>query len=104
MEVTKWKDNGGSDPGSVIEIANTSSTDVFTKKCKELGISHPARFPIKLAEFFVLSGSNEGDVVLDPFSGSGTTCLVAKNNSRHWIGIDANEDYCNIAKIRLGIE
>ena len=99
----KWKDNGGSDPGSVLEIANTSSTDEFTKKCKELGISHPARFPIKLAEFFVLAGSNEGDTVLDPFSGSGTTCLVAKNHARHWIGIDANEDYCNIAKIRLGI-
>ena len=78
--------------------------ELKTKKCKELGISHPARFPIKLAEFFILAGSNEGDTILDPFSGSGTTCLVAKNYSRHWIGIDANEDYCNIAKIRLGIE
>ncbi len=100
----KWKDNGGSDPGSVIEIANTSSNDIFTKECKELGISHPARFPKKLAEFFLLSGSNEGDIVLDPFSGSGTTCIVAKNNSRHWIGIDANEDYCRIANLRMKME
>ena len=110
-----WTDNGGSDPGSVIEandtdpgsvikIANTSSNDIFTKTCKERGIRHPARFPMQLAEFFILSGSNEGDVVLDPFSGSGTTCLVARNNKRHWIGIDANEDYCEIARMRMDLE
>lgn len=40
-----WTDNGGSDPGTVIEIANTSSNDYFMKLCKEHGIGHPARFP-----------------------------------------------------------
>lgn len=97
----KWKDNGGSDPGSVISIGNTSSNDLFFKLCKERGVSHPARFPEKLAEFFILSGTNEGDIVLDPFAGSGTSCLVAQKNNRRWIGIDANNDYCELATLRI---
>ena len=97
----QWTNHGGSDPGSVIEIANTSSNDVFINLCKERGITRPARFPIKLADFFIMSGTIKGDVVLDPFSGSGTTCVSAKNNGRHWIGIDANKDYCELAKLRI---
>lgn len=110
-----WADHGGSDPGSVIEsddsdpgsvlkIANTSSNDIFTKTCKERGIRHPARFPNQLAEFFIQAGTNEGDLVLDPFSGSGTTCVVARNLGRHWIGIDANADYCEISAMRMDLE
>ena len=99
-----WSDNGGSDPGSVIEIANTSSNDIFMKLCKEKGIAHPARFPEKLAEFFILSGSKEGDIILDPFSGSGTTATVAQKNTRKWIGIDANADYCELAQARIEAE
>lgn len=98
-----WADNGGSDPGSVIEIANTNSNDYFLRLCKERGILHPARFPEKLAEFFILAGTNEGDIVLDPFSGSGTTAVVARNNNRRWIGIDANADYCELAQARMNL-
>lgn len=97
----KWTNHGGSDPGSVITIANTSSNDMFFKLCEERGIKHPARFPEQLAEFFILAGTNEGDLVLDPFSGSGTTCVVAKKHNRRWIGIDANPDYCELAKLRM---
>ena len=96
-----WTNNGGSDPGSVLEIANTSSNDMFIKLCKEKDIAHPARFPEKLAEFFILSGSVEGDIVLDPFSGSGTTAVVAQKNGRRWIGIDANEQYNELAEARM---
>ncbi len=99
-----WKNNGGSDPGSVIEIANTSSNDAFYKFCKERGISHPARFPEKLAEFFIKAGTNEGELVLDPFSGSGTTAVVAAKNNRHWIGIDTNKDYCELSEARMKME
>ena len=60
--------------------------------------SHPAIFPEKLAEDHILSWSNEGDVVLDPFSGSGTTCKMAKKNSRNYIGIDISEEYCALAR------
>ena len=99
-----WTNNGGSDPGSVIEIGNTSSNDSFIKMCREKGIAHPARFPKKLTEFFILSGSNEGDLVLDPFSGSGTTAVSAHRNRRKWIGIDTNENYCNLAYERMRLE
>jgi DNA modification methylase len=100
----KWTDNGGSDPGSVIEIGNTSSNDSFMKMAKERKIFHPARFPEKLAEFFILSGSNEGDLVLDPFSGSGTTAISAQRNNRNWIGIDSNPDYNLLASERMVME
>ncbi len=100
----RWADHGGSDPGSVITIANTSSNDTFFKLCKERNIHHPARFPTQLAEFFILSGTNEGDIVLDPFSGSGTTCFVAEKLNRRWIGIDVNKDYCELAQERMKLE
>ncbi|MEK4362061.1 site-specific DNA-methyltransferase [Paenibacillus sp. FSL M8-0212] len=99
-----WTNKGGSDPGSVIELGNTNSNDVFAKLCKERGISHPARFPEKLVEFFILSGTKVGDVVLDPFSGSGTTAISAERNGRKWIGIDGNADYCELAAARMEIE
>lgn len=99
-----WNDNGGSDPGSVIECGNTSSNDSFMKLCKERGISHPARFPEKLVEFFVLSGTNAGDIVLDPFSGSGTVAVVAAANGRRWVGIDMNENFCELATERMRVE
>ena len=99
-----WADNGGSDPGTVIELGNTHSNDVFSKLCKERGIAHPARFPEKLAEFFILSGTEEGGLVLDPFSGSGTTAVSAAKNGRRWIGIDANRDFCDLAAARMEME
>ena len=99
-----WTNHGGADPGTVLSISNTNSNDNFMRFCKEKGIAHPARFPEKLVEFFVLAGSNENDVVLDPFSGSGTTCVVAARNGRRWIGIDANEQFCELARERLRME
>lgn len=60
--------------------------------------NHPAIFPEKLAEDHILSWSNEGDIVLDPFSGSGTTCKMAKKNKRIYIGIDISEEYCKLAE------
>ena len=62
---------------------------------------HPAIFPEALARDHILSWSNEGDIVLDPFSGSGTTAKMAKHNGRRWIGIEVNPEYCEIAKKRL---
>ena len=59
---------------------------------------HPAIFPEKLAEDHILSWSNVGDVVLDPFMGSGTTCKMAKKNNRKYIGIDVSAEYCKLAK------
>jgi site-specific DNA-methyltransferase (adenine-specific) len=56
---------------------------------------HPAIFPEALAQDHILTWSNEGDLVLDPMCGSGTTCKMAKLNNRNFIGIDISEDYIN---------
>jgi DNA modification methylase len=63
--------------------------------------SHPAPFPEALARDHILSWSNEGDIILDPFSGSGTTAKMAKHNGRRFIGIEVNPDYVEISKKRL---
>ena len=62
---------------------------------------HPAMFPEKLAKDHILSWSNEGDLVLDPFCGSATTCKMAMQQSRNYIGIEISEPYMKIAKRRL---
>ena len=62
---------------------------------------HPAAFPEALARDHILSWSNEGDIVLDPFSGSGTTAKMAKLMGRSYIGIEVNPEYCEIAEERL---
>ena len=62
---------------------------------------HPAIFPEKLAEDHILSWSNEGDIVLDPMTGSGTTLKMAKKNNRNYIGIEISKEYCKIAEERL---
>jgi len=67
----------------------------------KIAFTHPAVFPEKLAEDHILSWTNEGDIVLDPMCGSGTTCKMAMLNNRHYIGIDISEEYCDIARKRL---
>ena len=62
---------------------------------------HPAIFPLKLAEHHILSWSNKGDIVLDPFCGSGTTCKMAVENHRNYIGIEISEEYIPIIKQRI---
>ena len=62
---------------------------------------HPAYFPEKLAKDHVASWSNDGDVVLDPFAGSGTTLKAAKELNRHWLGIEINPAYVEICRARL---
>lgn len=58
-------------------------------------------FPEKLALDHILSWSDEGDSVLDPMCGSGTTCKMAQSVNRNWIGIDVSSEYINIADARL---
>lgn len=62
---------------------------------------HPAQFPIRLAQDHILSWSNEGDVVFDPFVGSGTTAIAAIRTRRHYIGFDISEQYCDLANQRI---
>lgn len=67
----------------------------------KIAFTHPAVFPEQLAEDQILSWTNEGDIVLDPMCGSGTTCKMAMVNNRRYIGIDISEEYCEIARRRL---
>lgn len=62
---------------------------------------HPAQFPEKLAEDHILSWSNEGDTVMDPFLGSGTTGAMALKNGRKFLGIEKVKKYYDIAVKRL---
>ncbi len=66
-----------------------------------LKLLHPATFPDKLAEDLILCFSRPGDIVLDPMCGSGTTCVVAQNNDRKYIGIEVSQEYCEIARKRI---
>ena len=63
--------------------------------------NHPALKPVKPIEHLIRVGSDEGDVVLDMFMGSGTTCVAAAMNGRRYIGIELSEEYYSIAKQRL---
>ena len=63
--------------------------------------NHPAPFPEKLAEDHILSWSNEGDIIFDPFLGSGTTGKMAILNNRQFIGIEMDNHYFNISKERI---
>lgn len=63
--------------------------------------SHPTEKPEKLLERIILIGSKEGDIILDPFMGSGTTGVVAKRLNRNFIGIEIDENYFEIAQKRI---
>jgi DNA modification methylase len=78
--------------------------DVWTIATSPYPGTHFATFPPKLAELCVKAGSKEGDSVLDPFSGSGTTGLVAGLLGRHSYLIDLNPDYISMAQKRLSAE
>ena len=62
---------------------------------------HPAVFPESLVSDHILSWSNEGDIVYDPFMGSGTTAIAAKKLGRNYIGSEISQEYCAIAASRI---
>ena len=62
---------------------------------------HSATFPVALPEWFIKLFTATDDIVLDPFIGSGTTAVAAKKNTRHFIGIDNQSEYCNLSKERV---
>ena len=64
-------------------------------------VGHPSQKPLKLIEMLVQSATREGDLVLDPFLGSGTTALVCQNLNRNFVGIEIEQKYIEIAESRL---
>lgn len=73
------------------------NVNMYAGDCKD----HPAPFPEALARDHIISWSNPGDLVADPFLGSGTTAKMAQHLGRRFIGCDCSEDYCRIAVDRL---
>ena len=74
----------------------------YQKSSKDnIAYEHPAIMPEKLAADHIVSWSNEGDIVYDPFTGSGTTLKMAHIYKRRWIGSEMSEEYCKIANKRL---
>lgn len=62
---------------------------------------HPAIFPEELANDHIISWSNEGEIIYDPFMGSGTTAKMSIMNKRNWLGSEISKEYCEIIKQRL---
>ena len=73
--------------------------NILPAKAKKIG--HPAPFPEELVERFINLYSYKNEIILDPFFGSGTAGLAAKNLERDYIGYEVNSDYCALAKKRI---
>lgn len=84
----------GANPGDVWQFSHVHY-------CSAEREQHPTQKPEALMERIILASSNEGDVILDPFVGSGTTCRVADIRKRRWVGIDLNPEYVAMCERRL---
>ena len=76
-------------------------TTINFSNCPLREMFHPCQKPIELADFLIKTHSDEDNIILDPCFGSGTFLLSAKNNNRKFIGFEKEEDYINIARLRL---
>lgn len=88
----------GKNPGDVWSIPKVTSG---ANRASPERTPHPAQFPLAVVERIILACSNPGDLVLDPFSGSGSTLLAAKNTGRAGLGFEIRPDYVAIAQARL---
>jgi site-specific DNA-methyltransferase (cytosine-N4-specific) len=95
-------DNGGAIPSNLITAANAASNDAYHRACRDKKLTaHPATFPAALPEMLIKLASDPGDVILDPFAGSGTTCEAAQRLGRKFIGIERSRAYLEGAIARL---
>jgi DNA modification methylase len=85
-----------------IDVPLRTRRDVWTIAGEPSREGHYAMYPQKLVLQCLLCGCPEGGIVLDPFMGSGTTAIVARKNSRHFVGCELNHEYVEMANRRLG--
>lgn len=76
-------------------------TDIHRIKHNKYRDEHPCQLPIHLLERIILMSTDEGDVVLDPFAGTGTTLIAAKRLGRQYIGFELDKEYVNIVQSKL---
>ena len=110
FQYKKWKDNNTTEEeqkkkkeyfmekGKIVE---DYWTDIYILKRTNEKLGYPTQKPEKLLERIILVSSNEGDLVLDPFNGGGTTCVAAKSLGRNYIGIDISKDSIDYTNRRL---
>ena len=97
---TKQVTGGGGGVGDYIDDVNSASGKFGSEKAPSRNI-HPTVKPLTLMNYLVVLGSRKGDVVLEPFAGSGTTALACVSQERDYIAIEREEEYYDIAKARL---
>ncbi len=102
LEFVEWTKSVWHEPRDEIADSQSSLWQFDTESRRRNGSSHhPTPFPLDLPLRLILLYSNIGDIVLDPFMGSGTTALAAKITQRHYIGYEISEEYCALAERRL---
>lgn len=88
--VSNWLNRTMAYPSNVLHMASETGNK-----------NHSAVFPLSLPEWFIKVFTKEGDLVLDPFLGSGTTAIAAKSLGRHYLGIEAVVEYVKVAEKAL---
>jgi site-specific DNA-methyltransferase (adenine-specific) len=83
-------------------INNPSCSNILRVKNKIGKKYHPTEKPVELMQILVENSSRQGDVILDPFMGSGSTGVACINTDRNFIGIELDEQYFEIARDRMG--
>jgi DNA modification methylase len=107
-ETDKRRDESRSNSGFGKNVSNwvgrdlVYPTNVLHMATECYNRSHSATFPVELPAWFIRLFTDTGDVVLDPFAGSGTTLVAAKEHGRHYIGIDISEEYYHLVRERVG--
>ena len=93
-EYKDWAPNPlGALPTTLVNISSES---------KKIADNHVAVFPVDLIEYFIKGATDKGDLVLDIFMGTGTTAVAAKKLGRNWMGFELQQDYIDVANIRVG--
>ena len=95
-----------SDPDN--ETVNYIATSGYPKEemqCRECGymLPYPAAYPDKIPYDFIQVFTNEGDLILDPMCGSGSTLVAARVLNRNYIGIDISKEYCELSRARVKV-
>jgi DNA modification methylase len=98
-QISEYKDwaphPDGALPTTLVNISSES---------KRVADNHVAVYPLELVKYFIKGSTKESDLILDPFMGTGTTALAAKQLNRNFIGFELQKDYIDVANRRLNIE
>jgi modification methylase len=103
LEFVEWTKSVWRSPQEEIQdsLKSVWQFDTTSKRRNPQSPAHPAPFPLDLPLRLILLYTNVGDVVLDPFMGSGTTALAAKMTQRPYLGYEISREYCDLAQQRL---